>query len=185
MSCKNENAAAAEARGIPEIDLLASGVDRENNSALASAQAAPITVTVRGAAVAKGRARFTRTGFAYTPAKTRQYEAHGRLAAQLAMGEQPPLTGPVHLTALIELPIPASWSKRRTAAAIVGEIRPTSRPDIDNFLKSGMDAINGIVLADDSLVVEVTAKKKFGVDPKLVLLITPINAMASNREASR
>ena len=58
-----------------------------------------------------------------------------------------------------------------TAAAIVGGICPTSRPDIDNYLKSAMDAINGIVVADDSLVVKVTVEKKFGVDPKLVLLI--------------
>jgi Holliday junction resolvase RusA-like endonuclease len=140
---------------------------------------------IDGSAVAKGRARFTRAGFAYTPAKTRKYEAHGRLAAQLAMGNRPPITGPVHLTTLIELPIPASWSKRRSAAAIVGQIRPTSRPDLDNYLKSAMDAICGIVIADDSLVVKVTAEKKFGVDPKLVLLITPLGAMASNRGASR
>ena len=99
------------------------------------------------------------------------------------MGDRPPLSDPVCLSALVELPIPASWSKRRRASAIVGDIRPTSRPDVDNFLKSAMDAINGIVVADDSLVVEVTVKKKFGVDPKLVLLIAPIDAGASNREA--
>ena len=101
------------------------------------------------------------------------------------MGERPPLIGPVHLTALIELPIPASWSRRRTAAAMVGKILPTSRPDIDNFLKSGMDAINGIVVSDDRLIVKVTVEKQYGVDPKFVLLTTPLGAMASNREASR
>ena len=101
------------------------------------------------------------------------------------MGDRPPLVGPVCLTALVELPIPASWSKRRRASAIVGDIRPTSRPDIDNFLKSAMDAINGIVLIDDSLVVKATIEKKFGVDPKLVLLITPLGALASNGEALR
>ena len=99
------------------------------------------------------------------------------------MGNRLPVSGPVRLTALVELPVPGSWSKRRCASAIVGDIRPTSRPDIDNFLKSAMDAINGIVVADDSLVVEVTVKKKFDVDPKLVLLIAPIDAGASNREA--
>jgi Holliday junction resolvase RusA-like endonuclease len=152
MSSKNGNAAAAEARGIPEFDLLASGVDRENNSTSESTQAASsITVPVRGPAAPKRRPRFTRTGFIYSPAKTRKYEAHGRLAAQLVMGDRPPLSGAVCLAALVELPIPASWSKRRTAAAIVGGIRPTSRPDVDNFLKSAMDAINGIVVADDSM----------------------------------
>jgi Holliday junction resolvase RusA-like endonuclease len=186
MASKNGNAAADEARGVPEFDLLGSVVDRENNSVSALAQAlASINVVIGGSAVAKGRARFTRKGVAYTPAKTRKYEAHGRLAAQLAMDDRSPLTGPVQLTALIELPIPASWSKRRSAAAIVGDIRPTSRPDIDNYLKSAMDAICGIVVADDSLITKVTVEKKFGVDPKLVLLIEPIEASPSNRAASR
>jgi Holliday junction resolvase RusA-like endonuclease len=142
MSSNNGKAAAFGSRGLPELDLLASTVDQGNNEISALTQAAPITITIRGPAVAKGRPRFSRKGFAYTPAKTREYEGHGRFAAQLAMGERPPLTGPVHLTALIELPIPASWSKRRTAAAIVGEIRPTSRPDIDNFLKSGSPCLS-------------------------------------------
>lgn len=175
--------------GPLETDQLGGSIDPKANSFPAENQqaqaTAPITVTVHGAAVAKARVRFTRKGFAYTPSHTRKYEAHGRLAAQLAMGDKPPLTRPVSVTALIELPIPASWSKRDTAAAIVGEIRPTSRPDIDNYLKSAMDAINGIVIADDSLIVEVTARKKYGLNPKLVLLITPLGAMASNREPSQ
>src|SRR6478735_7231382 len=111
MSSKNGNAAAAEAHGVPEFDLLGGTINWENTSAHAPAQAAPITVIIRGPAVAKGRPRFTRKGFAYSPAKTRKYEAHGRLAAQVAMGDRPPLASPVYLTALVELPIPASWSK--------------------------------------------------------------------------
>jgi Holliday junction resolvase RusA-like endonuclease len=185
MASQNGDAAAAEARGVPELDLLARGVNRENNLISGSGQAAPVTITIRGPAVAKGRPRFTRKGFAYTPAATRKYEAHGRLAAQLAMGDQPPLNGPVCLTAIVEIPIPASWSKRRRALAIASGICPTTRPDADNFLKSAMDAINGIVVADDSLIVKATVEKKYGLDPKLVLLITPLGAMASNREASR
>jgi Holliday junction resolvase RusA-like endonuclease len=185
MASQNGDAAAAEARGVPELDLLARGVNRENNLISGSGQAAPVTITIRGPAVAKGRPRFTRKGFAYTPAATRKYEAHGCLAAQLAMGDQPPLNGPVCLTAIVEIPIPASWSKRRRALAIASGICPTTRPDADNFLKSAMDAINGIVVADDSLIVKATVEKKYGLDPKLVLLITPLGAMASNREASR
>jgi Holliday junction resolvase RusA-like endonuclease len=185
MASQNGDAAAAEARGVPELDLLARGVNQENNLISGSGQAAPVTITIRGPAVAKGRPRFTRKGFAYTPAATRKYEAHGRLAAQLAMGDQPPLNGPVCLTAIVEIPIPASWSKRRRALAIASGICPTTRPDADNFLKSAMDAINGIVVADDSLIVKATVEKKYGLDPKLVLLITPLGAMASNREASR
>ena len=41
-------------------------------------------------------------------------------------------------------------SKRKRAAAIVGGVLPTSRPDLDNFIKSALDAINTIVVVDDS-----------------------------------
>jgi hypothetical protein len=44
MTSKNGIAAADEARGVPEFDLLASRVDRENNLLSPEAQAAPITV---------------------------------------------------------------------------------------------------------------------------------------------
>jgi Holliday junction resolvase RusA-like endonuclease len=78
----------------------------------------------------------TRKGFAYTPAATRKYEAHARLAAQDAMADRPPLDVPVRIELLVELPVPASWSKRKAEAAITGDVRPTSRPDIDNYVKS-------------------------------------------------
>ena len=54
MASKNGKAAADEARGAPEFDLLASGINRENKSASTLAQATPIVVTIRGPAVAKG-----------------------------------------------------------------------------------------------------------------------------------
>src|SRR5947209_15475626 len=59
-----------------------------------------VTIVIGGEPVAKGRPRATRRGILYTPAHTRKYEAHGRLAAQLAMGERPPIEGPVRLELL-------------------------------------------------------------------------------------
>jgi Holliday junction resolvase RusA-like endonuclease len=146
---------------------------------------APVTITIGGEPVAKGRPRMTRKGFAYTPAATRKYEAHGRLAAQLAMDGRPPIEAPVRIELLVELPVPASWSKRKSADAITGHVRPTSRPDVDNYLKAILDAINTIVVADDAQVVEVYAKKKFSVAPKMIATIFPLDATPSNRRASR
>ena len=37
-----------------------------------------VTIVIAGQPVAKGRPRVTRKGFAYTPAATRKYEAHGQ-----------------------------------------------------------------------------------------------------------
>jgi Holliday junction resolvase RusA-like endonuclease len=137
---------------------------------------APVTIIIDGHAVAKGLPRVTRRGFVYTPAATRKYEAHGRMAAQLAMNGRPPITGPVSLFALVELPVPASWSS---------SVMPTTKPDLNNYLKSALDSINGIVISDDALIVQLEARKRYGVDPKLVLLITPLAALPANGRAAQ
>ena len=87
-----------------------------------------VTITIRGEPVAKGRPRMTRRGIVYTPASTRRYEAHGRLAAQQAMDGRPPIAVPVRVEIMIDLPVPASWSMKRRDAALRGDIRPTARP---------------------------------------------------------
>ena len=145
----------------------------------------PVTVTIGGVAVAKGRPRVTRRGITYTPAATRRYEAHGRLAAQQVMDGRAPITTPVRAEILVDLPVPQSWSQRRRDAALAGNIRPTSRPDTDNFIKSGLDAINGIVVTDDSLVVELVATKRYARIPQLVITVTSLPAMAANGKARR
>jgi len=122
--------------------------------------AAPVTIVIAGEPVAKARPRFTRRRIAYTPAHVRKYEAHGRLAAQLAMGDRPPIEVPVRLELVAELPIPASWSERKRALAIVGDLRPTSRPDVDNarcgLLKQGSE-MNPTVAPAAPLAVASTA----------------------------
>jgi Holliday junction resolvase RusA-like endonuclease len=144
----------------------------------------PITVIIAGEPVAKARPRATRRGFLYTPAHVRKFEAHGRLAAQLAMGDRPPIEGPVRLELVAELPVPISWSGRKRALAVTGDIVPTSRPDVDNYLKAALDCLNEIVLRDDAQVIEITARKRFSIAPKLLMTIYPLDAASSNRGSS-
>jgi Holliday junction resolvase RusA-like endonuclease len=144
----------------------------------------PVTVVIAGEPVAKARPRLTRHGIAYTPAHTRKYEAHGRLAAQLAMGARPPIEAPVRLELVAELPIPGSWSGRRRALAVTGDLLPTSRPDVDKFIKAGLDSLNEIVVRDDSQIVEISARKRFSIAPKLVMTVFPLGAACSNRGAA-
>jgi Holliday junction resolvase RusA-like endonuclease len=136
----------------------------------------PVTVIVNGEAVAKGRPRMTKRGFAYTPAATRKYEAHARLAAGLAMQDRSPLQGPVRLELLVELPIPVSCSQKRRSAALAGLVLPISRPDLDNYQKAACDALNTICIIDDAQIVEVCARKRYCEQPKLVATIFPLEA---------
>jgi Holliday junction resolvase RusA-like endonuclease len=134
---------------------------------------APITVIYDGTPQAKGRARFGR-GHAYTPQATVDYQHDLGWCAKAGMGSRKPITGPVKITALFELPVPASWSKARRAAAIAHNVRPTGKPDLDNYIKAALDAINGIVIADDAQGVEINARKVYGINPKVVLTVTPL-----------
>jgi Holliday junction resolvase RusA-like endonuclease len=159
-------------------DRLASEIASETKAFADANQA--VTIVIGGPPTAKGRPRITRRGFAYTPAATRKYEAHGRLAAQQAMNGRPPITVPVRAEIAIDLPVPASWSVKRRDAALAVDIRPTSRPDADNYIKAALDSINAIVVSDDSLVVELVTIKQYASVPGLTITITPLPAVAAN-----
>lgn len=129
-----------------------------------------IRIELAGEPRGKGRPRFTRAGIAYTPEKTRSYEAALRLAAQDAMAGRAPFTGPLRLTVEAFMPIPASWSGKQQRLAASGQRRPTGRPDFDNLLKP-LDALNKVVWADDAQVVDVRCVKLYSARPRLVVTI--------------
>lgn len=99
-----------------------------------------VTFVVEGPPATKERPRFTRTGGTYTPSKTRAAE---RTLALVAASALPP-----------GWPLDARYSM--TARVYFGDAR---RRDIDNAIKLGADALNGVAYADDSQVVELHAFK--------------------------
>ena len=124
-----------------------------------------VTFMVEGTPVPKGRPRFARRGkfvSTYSPKTTVDYETKVSEAAKVAMGDSEPLETPVGAYIYITLPIPASYSKKRTQACLSGQERPTKKSDIDNYCKAIFDGMNGIVFADDSQVVSLHATKVYG-----------------------
>jgi Holliday junction resolvase RusA-like endonuclease len=73
--------------------------------------------------------------------------------AREAMGNRPPLKGPLSVTWRFRMPIPKSGTKRARAAMIAGETAHVSRPDCSNMLKACEDAMNGVVFLDDAQIV--------------------------------
>jgi Holliday junction resolvase RusA-like endonuclease len=133
-----------------------------------------ITFTIPGQPVAKGRPRsFVRGGHVahYTPDKTARYENLVKLAGQQAMNGRPPMEGPVSLTVHAYFAIPASWSRKKQAAAYGGSITPTSRPDLDNVVKSIKDGLNGVAWRDDSQVVTLAAIKRYCATPGVAVTV--------------
>ena len=133
-----------------------------------------ISFTVPGNPVAKGRARATMVaGRArmYTPSKTVSYEGKVALFASQAMNGLELLIGPVSLDLVLHMPIPASWSGKKTKQAIAGEIIPTVKPDCSNVLKAIEDAMNGIVYKDDSQISDVSIRRCYSASPKVVVYV--------------
>ena len=136
-----------------------------------------VNFRVDGEPVGKGRPRFARQGGfvkAYTPAKTAKWEDVVRSHARDAMGMSEPLEGPLALSVRVWKCIPASWSKKKQQDAVTSEIRPTGKPDIDNYVKAVMDAGNGILWVDDSQVVELHSMKAYSKYPCVEIFVAEI-----------
>lgn len=133
-------------------------------------------LTVIGVPVAKGRPRTTRTGHVFTPAKTRAAEEAFRLGvlSQLKPTDDGAIAGPLRVTLAFTLPIPASWSKRDKAEALAGQTFPVGRPDLDNLVKLATDALNGVLWADDSQIVSLTATKAYGEQARTRIAVEPL-----------
>lgn len=126
-----------------------------------------IVILLPGLPQGKGRPRFVRaSGHAFTPARTRSYESLLQGAAIEAMSGQVPIEGPVSVSVSAYFPVPASWSKSKRAAALLGALRPTKKPDADNLLKI-LDSFNAVVWRDDAQVVEGSIAKHYSDQPRL------------------
>lgn len=67
----------------------------------------------------------------------------------------------------IYLPIPTSASKKKQAQMESGDIKPNKRPDIDNCIKSILDGLNGVAYEDDKQIIEIHARKLYGICPRV------------------
>jgi len=133
-----------------------------------------IIVELAGTPVGKGRPRFARvSGRAYTPEKTRNFETNLLLAAQDVMAGRAPIEGAVSVRVEAFFAVPASWSAKKRAAAMLNVVRPTGRPDIDNLIKV-LDAFNGIIWRDDAQVVEGAISKHYSDRPRLRIEVNAI-----------
>lgn len=144
----------------------------------------PVTIVIPGEPQGKGRPRFNGRSGVYTPAKTAAYEQMIGILAKSSMRGKTILTGPLHVDLRAVMQIPKSWSKAKKNAAIIGEIRPTSKPDIDNIIKAVADGMNQIVYADDGAIASVSASKVYGLNPFVAVTVKPVSA-AFNQQSNQ
>lgn len=123
------------------------------------------SVRFPGGLQGKQRARSTKSGRHYTPRKTVVAEEWIRSCVMEQLGwEANPTVHPVRTRLRIDVAIPASWSKKRQAAALCGDVLPGKKPDLDNVVKLVNDALNGIVWKDDAQIVHSEEYKLYALD---------------------
>lgn len=100
-----------------------------------------VEFTVYGEPASKERPRFSRSGHAYTPAKTREAEKTVLEAFQR-------LSNAITFDVPVELRVELYLGSKR-------------RKDADNMAKLVQDALNGHAFTDDYLIYELSVSKRF------------------------
>lgn len=82
-----------------------------------------------------------------------------------------PFDSALKVKVLFVFPPLKNFTKTKLNALYNGEtIYKTTKPDLtDNLMKGTMDAMNGIVFTDDSVIAEVESKKIYGLIPRIEL----------------
>ena len=116
----------------------------------------------------------------YDPKKTKDYKSYVSLMARKQYkGEM--LISPLSVEMDIYRQIPKSVSKKRRKLKDDKLIRPVVKPDVDNYTKGILDALNGIVYKDDSQVVDLTARKYYSENPRVEINIKVVDKNEHDR----
>ena len=111
----------------------------------------------------------------YTPKNTVEYENLVRMAAHEAMCGEAPTIHPCRVRIAAFCSIPSSWSKKKQARALAGDVLPTGKPDLDNTEKAVLDGMNKIVYRDDSVVCDVVKSKRYSLTPRVEVSVRELD----------
>lgn len=107
-------------------------------------------IQIEGKVIGKARPRVTKNGI-FTPKNTRDYEK--KIAdAWRGLGIEP-FKGPVEVNIYVERKMPDSRPKKLEAEYDV------FKPDVDNIMKTVLDALNGVAYLDDKQVYSASVVK--------------------------
>ncbi|WFE15332.1 RusA family crossover junction endodeoxyribonuclease [Bacillus atrophaeus] len=109
------------------------------------------------------------------PVKSKNFKQYVALVASQYRPKQV-IAGPVAMDVRVFRPMPkaVSNSKKKKESAEKGLLRPTTKPDVDNYVKGVKDALNHLIYKDDSQVVDLKVSKFYSEEPRVEVTITEI-----------
>lgn len=121
--------------------------------------------------VEQARPRATRFGKGirlYDPKKVAEYKENLAYLAKFQFRHKP-ISKPLKIEIKFYRELQKSISKKERIKRLSHVHRPIVKPDLDNYIKSTLDALNGIIWADDNLIVDIAAHKLYSDKPRIEL----------------
>lgn len=130
-----------------------------------------LTFEIPGDVQAQQRPRVTKFG-TFDPKESKDYKSFVRLVAAKHAPETL-ITEEIRLSIDVyrKMPKAISNSKKKLQQALNGELRPTTKPDIDNLAKGIKDGLSKVIWRDDSQVTELVARKWYSDNPRAEVTI--------------
>ena len=127
--------------------------------------------------VEQARPRATRMGRGirlYDPKKVSVYKKQLAMMCKFQY-KQAPLTGPLMVELNFFRHIQSSISKKERGLRLSGSHRPVVKPDTDNYVKSTLDGLNGLLWEDDNQIVDLVAHKYYSDKPRVEIEVTKLD----------
>lgn len=116
-----------------------------------------------GKIVAMQRPRTAKNGHVYVPLETKRAEMDIRKAYERKYKGCAPLTGAVKIEIQIfrHMTKEIAKSKKKVMDVQYGLIKPATKPDLSNMIKTVEDALNGVAYRDDAQITSIKASKRY------------------------
>lgn len=106
----------------------------------------------------------------YDPEKVKNFKKGLHQLAKMSYKDDP-LDGQLEVDVWFYRLVQKSLSKKERARRLSGEHRPTVKPDLDNYIKSALDALNGVLWTDDARIVDLHAHKYYSDRPRIEITV--------------
>ena len=109
----------------------------------------------------------------YDPPKVKQFK---NLLCSLTVDQyaRPPLLGPLSVSLTFYRPVQKSISQSERERRLSNRSKPVVKPDVDNYIKSTLDALNGVLWHDDGQIVKIIGEKRYSDHPKITVSVKPV-----------
>lgn len=113
---------------------------------------------------ATGRGKFIRM---YDPPKTAKFKRELKQLAMLEMRGKSKFDSAISVKIKFFRRVQKSISNAECSRRLSGAHRPIVKPDLDNYIKGTLDALNDVIWTDDAIIVELNTSKWYSDNPRI------------------